>query len=243
MHVVPRWAWWAFAVPVGLFFIGLGTEVTWLRLATKPLPVLVLAAVVALARPGIRFRRLVAVGLVFGAAGDLLLELGLFVPGLLAFLVGHGWYLAAFLGVDRRLSPWTALPFAVWGVGLVLALADGAGDLLVPVAVYAGALCTLMWRAGSLLGSPLPHRAALVLFVGAVAFGLSDSHIAIDRFGPAVPGARWGIMASYWTAQALVAVGALLVDQPQQAVPPSRVSTSATPSTSSQSSPRPRKNT
>jgi alkenylglycerophosphocholine/alkenylglycerophosphoethanolamine hydrolase len=173
---------------------------------------LVLAAVVLGMRPRNRYRTLVGVGLVFGATGDLLLELGHFVPGLLAFLVGHLWYLAAMWGVDRRLSPGTAIPFAIWGIGLTVALADGAGDLLLPVAVYAAVLCAAMWRGGSLLGADVPRPAALATFVGLVAFGLSDSLIAIDRFGTDVPAGRWVIMLSYWAAQLLIAGGAIALD-------------------------------
>ena len=209
---IPRWAPWAFGIPALAFFVGLALDLDALRLVTKPIPVLVLAGVVLAARPPIRYRTFIGVGLVFGATGDVLLELGSFVPGLLAFLVGHLWYLAAMWGVDRRLSPGTAIPFAAWGVGLTVALADGAGDLLVPVAVYATVLCVAMWRGGSLLGSGIPRPAALATFAGLVAFGASDSLIAIDRFGPAVPGGRWAIMLSYWAAQALIARGALLVD-------------------------------
>lgn len=209
---VPPWAPWAFGVPAVAFFVGLALDLDGLRLATKPIPVLVLAAVVLGTRPRNRYRTLVGVGLVFGATGDLLLEFGHFVPGLLAFLVGHLSYLAAMWGVDRRLSPWTAIPFAIWGIGLTVALADGAGDLLLPVAVYAAVLCIAMWRGGSLLGADVPRVAALATFVGLVAFGFSDSLIAIDRFGTDVPAGRWVIMLSYWAAQVLIAGGALALD-------------------------------
>ena len=209
---IPRWATWAFGVPAVAFFVGLALDLDGLRLATKPVPVLVLALVVLMARPRLRYRTLIGVGLVFGATGDLLLELGHFVPGLLAFLVGHLWYLTALWGLDRRLSPWTAAPFAVWGIGLTVALAEGAGELLLPVGVYAAVLCTAMWRGGSLLGADIPRSAALATFVGLVAFGFSDSLIAIDRFGAEVPAGRWVIMLSYWAAQALVALGSLALD-------------------------------
>lgn len=209
---IPRWAPWAFGIPAAAFFVGLALDLPTLRLVTKPIPVLVLALVVATVAPRTRYRTLVGMGLVFGATGDLLLELGRFVPGLVAFLVGHLWYLAALWGLDRRLSPGTAIPFAIWGVGLTAALAGGAGDLLLPVAVYAAVLCIAMWRGGSLLGTDLSRPAVWATFVGLVSFGVSDSLIAIDRFGPEVPGARWVIMVTYWAAQALVAGGAVALD-------------------------------
>jgi len=206
--LIPRWLYPAFGLPAALFLIGLAVDNEELLQIFKAIPVLALAVAVALARPTSAYRRLVTVALLFGAAGDLILELDYFVYGLVSFLVGQLLYTLAFLRDERRFKPGYAAPFAVWGVALVAMLADGAGDLLVPVAVYAVALCSMMWRAAARSGA-VPSLTGIPTAVGAVLFGISDSLIAIDRFGSPVAEARWWIILSYWAAQALIAFGAL----------------------------------
>lgn len=206
----PRWLAPAVVVPAGVFFAGLAFDLDAVRIVAKPIPVLALAAAVATALPSIRYRRLVTLGLVLGAIGDVLLETDRFVPGLVAFLFGQLAYITAFVGDQRKLRPMLAVPFAAWGIGLVAALADGADELLVPVALYALVLCTMMWRAVARIGTPwIPATSTATTALGAVLFGISDSLIAIDRFGPDVAGARWWIMTSYWAAQIGIALGAL----------------------------------
>ncbi|HYN03433.1 MAG TPA: lysoplasmalogenase family protein, partial [Vicinamibacteria bacterium] len=84
-----------------LYLVGLATGLPALCLAVKPFPALALAAWVALRCPR-PVGRLTAAGLVVSAVGDLLLETGFFLPGLLAFLAAHVAYVAAFLAADRR---------------------------------------------------------------------------------------------------------------------------------------------
>jgi len=205
--LISRWLLAAFAVPALLYFIGLGTGQEQLRVAVKALPVLALAVAVWLAVPRTRYRRLIAVGLIFGSAGDLLLEIDLFEVGLGAFLVGQIFYTAAFLGDGRALKPLPALVFYGYGFALVWSLADGTGDLLVPVAIYAIAITTMLWRAIARMGA-VPRITALAAAYGAGLFVVSDSLIAINRFGSGIPGDRWLVMSTYWAAQALIAYSA-----------------------------------
>lgn len=204
---VPRWLLPVFVIPVLAYFIGLGIDNQGLRVAVKAIPVLALAVSVWRAAPRTRYRRLVAAGLAFGSAGDLLLEIDLFEVGLGAFLIGQVLYTAAFLGDSRTLKPLAALTFYAYGLGLVWALADATGDLLVPVAAYALAITTMLWRAVARLGS-VPRTTGLAAVYGAGLFVVSDSLIAINRFGPDVPGDRWLVMTTYWAAQALIAYSA-----------------------------------
>ena len=104
----------AIAIAAALsFFAGRELDLAWLRLVTKPLPALVLAAWV-LQRNGRAPGRLVCAGLVVSALGDLLLEMGRFLPGLVAFLAAHVAYVAAFVCDEGRLRLLRLLPFAVW---------------------------------------------------------------------------------------------------------------------------------
>lgn len=195
----------AYLVAIGAFtiayFIGFDT----LRVAAKPIPVALLALSVARAAPRGPMRSRVVFGLALCALGDWILETGRFVPGLVAFLVGHLGYVAAFLAVTRELRPARAVPFVSWGVVAMGWLWSGLGALALPVVLYTATICTMMWRAVALVDRTRPWAASIAL--GAVVFAASDSMIAIDKFHAPFHGARVAILATYWLGQWLIARG------------------------------------
>ncbi|MFA5916594.1 MAG: lysoplasmalogenase family protein, partial [Burkholderiales bacterium] len=78
------------ALAACLYLVGLALDLFWLKLLTKPWPVLALAAAVW-SRAGTD-RRIVW-GLLAGAVGDVCLALPhAFLPGMIAFAIGHGLY-------------------------------------------------------------------------------------------------------------------------------------------------------
>lgn len=185
------------------FLAGLGADARLLRLLAKPIPVLCLAAWVAMAGRGASARP-VAVGLLLSAAGDVLLEAspGLFLPGLLAFLAAHVAYTAGFVRETRRAALPRAVPFALWGIAGYLAMRSGLGALQVPVIVYLTAICVMMWRAAATVGREGTARTHEWLALGgAVLFGMSDTLIGLDRFRAPIPGARLPIILLYWLGQ------------------------------------------
>ncbi|MEA1903062.1 MAG: lysoplasmalogenase [Actinomycetota bacterium] len=204
----PKWMWPAFAIPAAGFLIALAVDNETVRIALKAIPVLVLALAVWSTAPRTQYRLLVSVGLLFGAGGDLLLEKDLFVFGLVSFLVGHLFYVPAFLGDTREPKLLLGIPYLAFGVGLTVFLAEGAGDLLIPVAVYAVVLSVMGWRAAARIGA-VPRVTATATAIGAASFIVSDAIIAIDRFNSDIAGARWWIMTTYWLAQGLIAYGAI----------------------------------
>lgn len=170
----------------------------------KPVPVLCLAALVLSARAR-RAGVLVGAGLLCSSLGDVLLELpGRFLPGLGAFLCAHLCYIAAFVSEERRLRAWRALPFAAYGLGVFRLLAPGLDGMAAPVAVYAVAICGMMWRAAARLGDG--RAGAGLALLGAICFAASDTLIALDRFRAPLPGARWPIMLLYWLGQLGIAL-------------------------------------
>jgi uncharacterized membrane protein YhhN len=177
-----------------------------LALATKPLPVLCLM-LLALRHGRGAYPRALAAGFVASAAGDLLLELpGLFLQGLLAFLLAHLCYATAFTLESRRLALARALPFAAL-VGAILAgLWAGLGSLRLPVTVYACGFLLTLWRAAACLGATARGpRAERLALAGALLFAASDSLIGLTRFRGPLPGAGLAILLLYWTGQALIA--------------------------------------
>jgi uncharacterized membrane protein YhhN len=192
-----------------LFFVGLGADLPALRLAAKPFPALALAGWVALPCPRAP-GRLTAAGLLLSAIGDALLEAGLFLPGLLAFLSAHLAYLAAFLSVDRRPALGRAMPFLAWGLGALLLLRPGLGPMALPVGGYVAVICAMMWRASAQVGSPgTSALAGALAFLGAVSFGASDTLLALDRFATPLPAVSWPIMILYWLGQCGIAAWAV----------------------------------
>lgn len=209
--VAPRWMWALFAGASVAFLLGIAIDNAALRLIFKAIPAACLAVGVFLTLPRTRFRWIVAIGLAFGAAGDLLLELDAFVPGLVAFLIGHLLYVVAFVRLSSKPALLVAVPYLVVGVLLTVFVAEGADDLLVPVIAYAVVISAMGWRAAALVGV-VPTRVAVPLAVGAGLFIVSDALIAIDRFRSEIPGAAWWIMLTYLSAQALIALGAVRSD-------------------------------
>jgi uncharacterized membrane protein YhhN len=130
-------------------------------------------------------------GLVFSLAGDVFLMLPgpCFLPGLVAFLLGHLCYIA---GLNPAPPPWPsfALLVAVAGIGGALYRSIAAGlrrqgqtSLLVPVALYSVVLSLMLFSAWVTLFRPewtSPRRGLVI--TGASLFFASDAMLAWDRF-------------------------------------------------------------
>jgi alkenylglycerophosphocholine hydrolase len=198
-----------YAVLIAVFALGLATGARALAALFKPLPVLLLAGLLAFR--GIEaWERRNVMALLFCALGDIVLELGFFVPGLVAFLVGHLFFVFAFVGEARALQLERAIPFVLWGGAAMILLGPSLGPMTVPVMLYTATICVMMWRATCLLEAPLlarDRRWALSIAVGAIVFAASDTLIAINRFHSPFVGARPLILGLYWLGQLLLADG------------------------------------
>ena len=159
-----------------------------------------------------RQRALVRAGLMLSLLGDILLMWPVqgFLPGLVAFLLAHLAYIAAFCTPVRFAA--RPLPFAAYGVaaGLILAAlwAGVPPALRLPVLAYVACLASMAaqaavwWR--SRTGTPdgqLARSAAL----GGLLFFVSDGLLAFNKFGTPVPLSALWILASYWAAQWCIA--------------------------------------
>lgn len=147
----------------------------------KAVPALSLA-VAFLAAPGVSARERVALvlGAVLCGAGDVILDIdrvGLFVPGLAAFLLGHVGFLVFF---SFRLQPrsrraWATAPVVVLSVGMAIVLIPRLGSFLVPVLVY-----LIVITAMTLLA--VFSRTHFVAVAGAFIFMISDALLALAKF-------------------------------------------------------------
>lgn len=162
------------------------------------------------------YARVILVGLVFGAIGDIAL-LGrssrAFLAGLVAFLIGHLAYVAAvavlvspgdWLSGDGAIA-FAALPVVAGGIALRW-LWPKLGTMRVPVIVYVIAIVTMVvaalavWRTHAL---PKPQRTWLLF--GAVLFFISDLAVARDKFvAKGFANRMWGLPA-YFAGQLMIA--------------------------------------
>lgn len=195
--------------------VGHLASAAWLTTATKPLlmPLLAASLLSAVARPLARMVRIVLAALAFSWLGDVLLEVsrfadgdGWFLAGLGGFLVAQVLYIVAFTPVVRAATPprpplW-ALAYVAYGAALVAFMAPDLGEFLVPVAVYAVAICTM-----GIVASGVNRWTA----TGAAAFVLSDTLIALDRFTDLLDWSegigRVAVITTYTLAQGLLVVG------------------------------------
>ncbi len=152
-------------------------------------------------------KRLILLALVASLIGDtLLLKPSLFLPGLLAFLAAHGFYIAAF---SRGIGflPSRAAFAAIAAVAVVVLATVWPGispDLKAPVVVYVGVIALM---AGQAAGRAITLRdgAAAAVAAGALIFMLSDITIALMKFGNiGWPADQW-TLPTYYLAQGLIA--------------------------------------
>lgn len=183
----------------------------------KPLPIAVLLGAVLLAEPPgpLPYRMLVAAALVLSMAGDVcLLWKRFFVPGLACFLVAHLLYISAFAqGVDR--PGWaSAIPFVLFAALVLARLWPHLGRYRAPIAVYVAVITTMGWLATQrAFGGAVEATSARLALVGAVAFMTSDTLLAVNRFARPFRGGDTAVMATYYAAQALLALSAVGVPE------------------------------
>lgn len=184
-----------------LFIAEVGKESVVTRVIFKNVPLLCLMAWVRLTARD-RYANLILAGLLFSLAGDVLLEVSddLFVPGLIAFLIGHVWYIVAFLSVTHELKWSRLLPFAAWVIMTYLLLFPNLKGMAVPVAAYVIVIGAMMWRSSATIAGPVLRWQWLALS-GAILFGVSDTLLAFKKFDGITAGPSFTIMVLYWLGQ------------------------------------------
>lgn len=162
------------------------------------------------------FYKHIAIGLFFGWLGDIfLLFPDYFLFGLGAFLIGHGFYLFAFLEqfkkADMRRDRFLYLITMVLGIYslyLYQILAPSLGVEKYPVICYIF-LIALM----AVFAYGRRHRTSMAsfiaIFLGALLFVISDSILAITKFVAYVPNSGLMIMLTYMLAQYGISLGAV----------------------------------
>ena len=188
----------------------------WLALLLKPLPALALAAVAW--RAGGPAPRRLAAGLLLAAAGDALLlsaAAPAFLAGMGCFAAMHVCYILAYTKLTPTRPKPRPLVNAVLTIAVaftVVTLAPHAGSLALPLAIYSVLLATMVLFALDLVGR-VNRAGALAVAAGALLFMLSDTLLAFSMFYPRFvlqgPAAAVAVLATYYPAQVLIALGVL----------------------------------
>lgn len=158
-------------------------------------------------------------GLCFSWAGDVILDLPeesdyTFMAGLASFLFAHVMYIIVFLktpgdNIVFTKKQYLLIPVLVYGIILGLWLWNGLGAMKIPVIVYTIVILTMVAAAISRLGK-VNSVSYFILLAGAILFTISDSAIAINKFGHHFNHSGFVVMSTYVTAQFLIVKGYLI---------------------------------
>jgi uncharacterized membrane protein YhhN len=155
-------------------------------------------------------------GLFFSWVGDVLLEIpgeaaDLFIPGLICFLLAHIMYLLTFFltrGENFILKKgfWLLLPVMLFGAVIIFYLHNDLGNMMIPVTLYTVVILAMVTGAINRIKKVSAVSYWLVL-TGAILFLISDSALAINKFGHPFSGSSIVIMSTYLLAQFFIITG------------------------------------
>jgi len=184
---------------------------------TKPLIVISLFALL-LYQTGLkgRFSKRIALGLLFGLAGDIFLMFeGYFIFGLVSFLIGHILYITAFFldyklntGINKAYTKNAILGFSFFSILFCGGLWSYLGEMKIPVIIYAITISLMGVMAFSRFGRVNSGSYKLIA-IGAILFVTSDAFLAINRFMHSFQYSGVVIMATYMAAQYLITFGTI----------------------------------
>lgn len=189
-----------------------------LRWLTKPLlmPLLAIAFLLGSAKKKGLFFYFIMAALVLSWGGDVLLQLkGMFIPGLVSFLLAHVFYILYFLktGAGKKgllqFQPLIGLPVVVYMAIFLSLLYPFLDALKIPVTVYAITIGTMLLTAIH-TKRKVSHDASTLFFNGALQFVISDSLLAVNLFAYPNLVLSLCVMITYCSAQYLIVKGVLV---------------------------------
>lgn len=186
---------------------------------TKPWPIWCLCGISVFS--GSTYGKKIGAGLFFSSIGDILLELdnagpevGLFIPGLLSFLVAHIIYIWAFLGskLDYKHASAIAVPVAAYyfTINTVL-IPKMQTEMIVPVLVYGIAISGMALLAilRSFSDRTCGRTSRYCSLIGSLVFVVSDSILAVNKFAFPIQDAHFYVMVTYYFGQTYLAASTL----------------------------------
>ncbi|MDQ7949441.1 MAG: lysoplasmalogenase [Pedobacter sp.] len=167
-----------------------------------------------------RFSKRIWVGLLFGLVGDVLLMFThlndyFFIGGLLAFLLGHLFYISAFYidytwarNIEKNAGYVAIAIFGIFSAVFYFYLHPYLAELNVPVIIYMIVISIMAIMSVKRKGrvNTFSYNA---IFYGAVLFVISDAILAFNKFIEPSKYNGVAIMAFYMIAQYLITIGAI----------------------------------
>lgn len=176
----------------------------------KPLTVvfIIFIALISESTVSDTYKTLIIIGLVFCIFGDIFLMLPekFFIYGLVSFLTGHLWYIAAFaLEGEHPVNPLWLLPLLAYGAVMLYLLWPHLGTMRGPVLFYMAVILAMGWQAVNRWAEG-EMEGRLLAMIGALLFVFSDSVLALDRFRQPFRLARLLVLGTYFPAQWFIAM-------------------------------------
>jgi uncharacterized membrane protein YhhN len=158
----------------------------------------------------------IVAALILSWAGDIAIDFS-FVPGLLCFLAAHIMYIVTFLRLSGKSSLFPRriylfLPLVLYGVILILFLYPGLDTMKVPVIFYAVVILSMVAAAINRIDR-VSRPSYIIVLTGAILFVISDSIIAVTRFGHPFMHSGIAVMITYIVAQYLIVSGIVRQDK------------------------------
>lgn len=152
------------------------------------LSALFIVAILIQSRPVPTYFLFLLIGMLFCLGGDVLLALpqsGMFLRGLVSFLIGHLFYVTAF-GHTAGIHQWTLIGLLISLIasgGVYLWLRPYLGDMKIVVIGYVVVISAMAVGAWSMLGADrLGLTGRMLACGGALSFYISDVFVARQRF-------------------------------------------------------------
>jgi uncharacterized membrane protein YhhN len=178
----------AFILLIGLLIAEKRGNPKWKLTFKTPLSALFLIAALIQPHPAPVYYYTVLAGLIWGVVGDICLAIpgnNAFRAGLVAFLLGHILYIAAFVGLAES-AQWSApayLLIAAVSVGIFLWLRPHLGKMMIPVVLYILVISVMLAAAWvAFLNPVLNVTGAWFALIGALCFYASDIFVARNKF-------------------------------------------------------------
>lgn len=205
-------------IPISAFVLLLGLLIMEVREAKVPalifkslLSALFVATAVMVADFESAYSRVMLAGLSLCFVGDVLLALEgpkAFLAGLVAFLLGHVAYTAAF--ITQAEVSWLTTPtfagHAVIAAAVLRWLRPHLGRMVNPVLAYLVVITAMVIAAWSIMGTAgLPAEARQAILIGALLFYLSDIFVARHKFVKRQPINRIIGLPAYYAGQFMLA--------------------------------------
>jgi uncharacterized membrane protein YhhN len=138
--------------------------------------------------PIVPYYRFILMGLIFCLGGDVFLALPrekMFLCGLVSFLLGNLFYVAAFFYM-AGINQWTVIGLAISSMasgGVFLWLRPYLDSMKIPVIFYILVITAMVLGAWSVVAAgELTLSGRMLVFIGALSFYFSDIFVARQRF-------------------------------------------------------------